>query len=279
MKVFPLPTYSLSPNDPNRAVLLQITDPHLFADSQGALLGVTTYRSFKAVLSAIESQNRPFDAILATGDISQDHSLDSYRGFAKEICRWSQPCFWLPGNHDEQDCMKQLTPIHTIHPHKVVLIGDNWLVVLLNSQVKGVPYGQVTKDELNFLCHALQVNENRHVLVALHHNPIPIGSHWLDQHALQNQSSFWAVLSEYSQVKGVLCGHVHQAMDKYCHGIKVMSSPSTCIQFKPNSDDFSLDDQNPGWRYVNLLDNGQIETEICRLSGVTFRPKLDAKGY
>ncbi len=279
MKVFPLPTYSLSSKDPNRSVLLQITDPHLFADSQSALLGVMTHHSFKAVLSAIELKNRPFDAILATGDISQDHSLDSYQCFAKEISRWSQPCFWLPGNHDEQDCMAKLAPIQTIVPNKVAWIGEHWLVVLLNSQVKGVPYGEVTEEELAFLHQVLQANPDRHVLVSLHHNPIPIGSHWLDQHALQNQASFWAVLSKYPQVKGVLCGHVHQVMDKYCHGIKVMSSPSTCIQFKPNSDDFALDEQNPGWRYVSLLNNGQIETEVCRLSGVTFRPKPDAKGY
>lgn len=279
MKVFPLPIYSLSPKDPQRAVLLQVTDPHLFADTQTALLGVITHQSFQAVLSNIEAQDVPFDAILATGDISQDHSVASYHRFGESVARWSQPCFWLPGNHDENSVMASLAPMATIQSQKVILIGDHWVVVLLDSQVKGVPYGEVTATELASLREILSQYGDRHALVTLHHNPIWVGSHWLDQHALQNQAAFWETLSAFDNVKAVLCGHVHQQLDKYQGQIKVMSSPSTCIQFRPNSDEFALDEQNPGWRYLALNADGTIETQVHRLIGEDFRPKPDAKGY
>lgn len=65
--------------------LLQITDTHLFEAADGSLLSVNTGDSFKAVIDAIVEENPAYDAILATGDISQDHSEASYQRFEKGI--------------------------------------------------------------------------------------------------------------------------------------------------------------------------------------------------
>lgn len=54
--------------------LLQITDTHLFAADEGSLLSVKTADSFSAVVNEVLRRKVGFDYILATGDISQDHS-------------------------------------------------------------------------------------------------------------------------------------------------------------------------------------------------------------
>ncbi|MDU7768119.1 MAG: metallophosphoesterase, partial [Serratia marcescens] len=54
--------------------ILQITDTHLFAGEHETLLGINTYRSYHAVLDAIQAQRRDVDLIVATGDLAQDHS-------------------------------------------------------------------------------------------------------------------------------------------------------------------------------------------------------------
>ena len=41
-----------------------------------------------------------------------------------------------------------------------------------------------------------------------------------------------------------------------------MSSPSTCAQFLPNSDDFALDVRSPGYRWLELSDNGAMHTKV-----------------
>ncbi|GAB7258699.1 hypothetical protein DaDZ19_03640 [Dickeya ananatis] len=64
-----------------RVRILQITDTHLFADAQGTLLGVNTYRSYQAVLNAIAAQQMNVDLITATGDLAQDHTQDAYTHF------------------------------------------------------------------------------------------------------------------------------------------------------------------------------------------------------
>jgi Icc protein len=41
-----------------------------------------------------------------------------------------------------------------------------------------------------------------------------------------------------------------------------MSTPSTCAQFLPSSEFFALDERPPGMRWIELCDDGSIETEV-----------------
>ncbi|WP_407676586.1 3',5'-cyclic-AMP phosphodiesterase [Photobacterium obscurum] len=271
--------YSLPQRNPDSVVLLQITDTHLFADEAGSLLGIATKDSFHAVLDAVDAAARPFDAVVATGDISQDHSEQSYQRFSDGIARWSQPCFWLPGNHDFQPSMASVLPSPQIKPCEQVLAGEHWQVILLDSQVAGVPHGELSEAQLTMLDQALAAYPERHALVLLHHHPLEAGSSWLDQHKLHNADGFWQVVDKYPRVKAVLCGHIHQELDRLYHGVRVLATPSTCIQFQPDSSDFALDRQNPGWRYLELTNDGQVLTSVSRLKGEHFSPQFDAGGY
>lgn len=76
--------------------LLQITDTHLFASAEGRLLAVRTAESLAAVLDQVQANAHPYDLILATGDLSQDHSPESYQRFATMMAPLSRPIYWLP---------------------------------------------------------------------------------------------------------------------------------------------------------------------------------------
>ncbi len=106
--------------------ILQITDTHLFAGEHETLLGINTYRSYHAVLDAIQAQRRDVDLIVATGDLAQDHSQEAYRHFAAGIAQLPAPCVWLPGNHDFQPAMVDALAAAGIAPSKQVLLGDDW---------------------------------------------------------------------------------------------------------------------------------------------------------
>ena len=125
----------------------------------------------------------------------------------------------------------------------------------------------------------LAEHPERFCLIALHHNLLPTHCAWLDQHCLQNREHFAEVLAPFKQIKAILHGHIHQTVDSSWHGIRVLATPSTCIQFKPNCDEFTLDLLAPGWRELVLKADGQIETVVKRLKTQTFLPNLEAKGY
>ena len=69
---------SVKPKHQDRVSVLQLTDMHLFGNDDERLLGVDTAASFQAVLDAIMQEGRDIDIVLATGDLSQDYSYDSY---------------------------------------------------------------------------------------------------------------------------------------------------------------------------------------------------------
>lgn len=259
--------------------ILQITDTHLFASKSETLLGVNTYRSYHAVLNAIIAQQQDIDFIVATGDLAQDHSLTAYQHFCDGIAKLGTPCAWLPGNHDFQPAMTSVLASAGILPSKQILLGDNWQLLMLDSQVFGVPHGQLSDDQLQWMEACLQAYPERHTLVLLHHHPLASGCTWLDQHSLRNPQALADILQRYPLVTTLVCGHIHQEMDVDWQGKRLLASPSTSVQFKPQCTSFAIDTQAPGWRYLELAPNGEITTEVCRLPGEGFCPDLSAEGY
>ncbi len=259
--------------------LLQITDTHLFEATDGSLLSVNTGDSFNAVVNAILEQQCEYDAVLATGDISQDHSALSYQRFERGIAPLEKHCFWLPGNHDFKPNMTSVLPSQQIQHIEHVLLGDHWQMILLDSQVVGVPHGRLSDQQLALLEDKLTQYAGRHTLILLHHHPILVGSAWLDQHTLKDAQDFWNVVDKHDNVNAILCGHVHQDMNVIHNNVRVMATPSTCVQFKPNSDDFALDTRSPGWRELELKRDGQVETLVKRLPQGSFQPDFNSAGY
>ncbi|WP_413736932.1 3',5'-cyclic-AMP phosphodiesterase [Sodalis sp. RH21] len=259
--------------------ILQITDTHLFAGEDEALLGVNTYRSYSAVLDAVEAEGLPYDLVAATGDLAQDHSLEAYQHFARGIARLPAPCVWLPGNHDFQPAMVKALDECGISPSKHVLLGDQWQLILLDSQVFGVPHGELSDYQLEWLDKALRSQPERYTLLLLHHHPFASGCIWLDQHSLRNAHMLAAVLENFPRVTTLLCGHIHQELDVDWHGRRVLASPSTCVQFKPHCTNFTIDPIAPGWRYLDLHPDGTLTTEVHRLTAAEYLPDTDSEGY
>ena len=260
--------------------ILQITDPHLFSTSDGQLLGVNTSDSFQAVLEAILNTSFQYDFILATGDLVQDHHREAYHRFAQMVKPLKKPVFWLEGNHDIQPQMANALSLYSqMQPHKHILAGDKWQIILLNSQIPGVPKGELAPQQLAFLRRALAKYPKRYSLVVLHHNILPTQAAWLDQHSLVNVEAFASVLRCFENVKAVLHGHIHQEVDRQWLDYRVLATPSTCIQFKPNHNDFALDNLPQGWRELSLLPDGSIETNVKRLATNAFLPNFASDGY
>ena len=102
------------PQAPDGSVrLLQITDTHLFASAEGRLLAVPTAQSLAAVLERVQANEHPFDLILATGDLSQDHSPESYQRFASMMAPLARPIYWLPGIHHHFHYIDHLVGVNT----------------------------------------------------------------------------------------------------------------------------------------------------------------------
>lgn len=258
--------------------LVQVTDSHIFADPEGCLLGLNTRQSFEAVCERVLREEWRPDALLATGDLSQDASPESYQYLADYFKDMAIPTFWLAGNHDNPETMELYLSNSKVLQAKQLLIG-HWQVILLDSSVRGKVHGHLDESQLKFLEKALKRYPEKHALVTLHHQPQEIGSRWLDQIGLHNHEEFNAIIAKYPQVKSVLWGHVHQAFESRKSGKTWLSTPSSCVQFKPGSEDFSAGTEAPGYRYLNLYSDGRIESIVHRIDNMEFTVDYSIKGY
>nr|WP_314582044.1 3',5'-cyclic-AMP phosphodiesterase [uncultured Pseudomonas sp.] len=269
-----MPSASLNSSS---VLLVQLSDSHLFAEADGKLLGMTTRRSLEAVVDLVLAEQPHIDLILATGDLSQDGSVESYRAFRESSERLDAPKRWLPGNHDELHEMA-IAAQQSDFLEPVVDVG-NWRITMLDSAVPGSVPGYLEDKQLQLLAQALSEAPQRHHLICLHHHPVPIGAAWMEPIGLRNPEALFSVLERFPQAKALLWGHVHQDFDRTRDGLRLMASPSTCIQFAPNSEDFALDALAPGYRWLRLHDNGQLETGVSRVAADLFEVDLSGAGY
>lgn len=215
--------------------------------------------------------------VLATGDLSQDGSGESYQRFHQSMDQFRCPVYWLPGNHDLTDIMADHQAAQRMSP--CVINVNGWQIIMLDSTIRGKVPGNFSQSELQFLEKSLKASAGKHVMIALHHQPVPVGSDWLDQQIVGNADDFLKVVDQFSNVKAIIWGHVHQVFETDRKGVKLMSVPSTCVQFRPKSSDFAVDTENPGYRWIDLFPNGDLKTGVSRVTGVEFEVDYSVKGY
>jgi 3',5'-cyclic-AMP phosphodiesterase len=242
--------------------LLQLTDTHLYATADGRLRGVNTYETFVTVLEHAQRDARwPPDAVLVTGDIVQDGSRAGYERFRSTLEPLGLRVHCIPGNHDDPKMMDDV-----LRTGRFGVGGearfDGWSLILLSTFLTGEDAGGLGEARLHGLSAALTAHRGSHVLVVMHHHPLPLGSVWLDGVALRDAPAFLEIIDANPHVRGVLCGHVHQASDRERRGVRFITTPSTCSQFVPGSEFFALDERPPGMRWLRLHADGHIETEV-----------------
>jgi Icc protein len=246
--------------DPIR--ILHLTDTHLHATAASRMRGVTTYRTLMGVLAAVRQHPLwPPEAVIVTGDIVQDESAAGYERFREALLPLHVPIYCVPGNHDDPALMQQALSQAPFQVGGQARLGT-WTLPLLSTFSPGDDGGRLGTEGLAQLSTCLESDRGRHILICMHHHPLPMGSAWLDGVALRDADEFLALVRASPDVRGVLWGHVHQASDRLEHGIRFMSTPSTCAQFLPRSSHFALDELPPAARWLTLGDDGRIDTEI-----------------
>jgi 3',5'-cyclic-AMP phosphodiesterase len=258
--------------------VLQITDLHIMPGQDEIFLGINTEHYFHAVLELAFAEHHHFDLILLTGDLAQYPCPASYQRILNSLEAYNTPCICLPGNHDDYELMQQIFNTGLVNCRKQIFL-KNWQLICLNSKKPNeVPEGLLSKQELMFLEDCLISRPDCHALIAVHHHCLKTNS-FMDTMMIENSRELLAIIKQHPQVKAITTGHIHQTMDIISGSVRILGSPSTCFQFKPESATLSLDTSTPGYRLLNLFDDGRIETGITRLSGELTGLQLDTQGY
>lgn len=245
--------------------LAQISDCHLFADKNACHHGANVYQHLVAVLRDIKN-NPDVDMIVFTGDLTQDHTSASYQNFVDAVaeCNICIPVYFLPGNHDDVERLNQHL-IAAPFKQQNVIEQNHWQLILLNSK-SATPAGFFNQPHFEQLMSKVKLNKP--CLVFIHHHAIDV-DYFIDRHHLTNAEQFWLSLTQYPNIKGVACGHVHRGLtllpEQTGMPLPLYTCPATSIQFDPAADTVKPLEQPPAYRLFSLLENDTMITEIKKV--------------
>ena len=241
--------------------VVQISDCHLSADRARSYRGLNADRELAGLLPAIRRWHP--DLILLTGDVAEDASPAAYGRVSAALSSLGAPVVALPGNHDDAALMSRYFPMG---PWNGPLFrnASGWQLVLLNSAPPGKISGVVDDRQLEQLSAGLKRSVAKNLLVALHHQPVPVGSPWIDKYALEQPERLLALLGEDSRVRCVTWGHVHQAFESQHAGMRMLSCPSTVANSLPGREKFTADAAGPACRWFVMEADGEFETGLLR---------------
>ncbi len=244
-----------------RLKILQVSDCHVSAKPDANYRGQSADRNLLNLLSVMRSWGP--DLILLTGDVSEDASPAAYARVAIRLGTIGAPILALPGNHDRPEVMKD----HFARgPWKrpYVMEKSGWMMVMLDSTKPGKISGSLSQHALEQLDELLRTSGADHLLIALHHQPVPVNAPWIDRYALEDPEMFFRLVDRDPRVRCVLWGHVHQDFRAVRKEVHLLGGPSTVANSLPGTPKFSLDLEGPSCRWLELGADGAVETGVLR---------------
>jgi Icc protein len=247
---------------PKPTLLVQLSDLHVGANEDG----FDPLPHLEAVIGAVRGlPNRP-DAVLVSGDLTDDGSADSYRVARELLARLETPLHVLPGNHDDRGRLRAAFGLPGADDEPVryaVDVGELRLVVF-DSNVPGQDPGRYEPEQLRWLDAELAAEPERPTLLALHHPPLATGIREWDEINLEpGQHPLLAeVVARHPQLRVIVGGHLHRVAASALAGVPVLAVPSTYLQARP---DFETEGvklmPHPGFA-LHVLRDGELASQV-----------------
>ena len=218
--------------------ILQLSDTHIVREGHLVSGRLDTAGSMARIVARIEEMHdriAPVDAVVVSGDVSDDGSPESYECFLSVMAPLDVPLYVIPGNHDRREPMRRafgkggyLPPSGRLNWRRRVGSVD---LIGLDTLIEGQGGGEMDPQTLDFLSSALAEAVDRPVLLALHHPPFACGIEFMDAIGLRGADALAEVLSRHDNDIRVVCGHIHSTMAASVGGKVVLSAPSPCSSF------------------------------------------------
>ena len=246
--------------------IVQITDLHITRDIGNIKNNCKPYLTLSNTLKHIKEHYPQVKDIVITGDLSNDYSQESYVVIKDLLKIYAFDIFILPGNHDSLDCIQAICD-NQISTKSIDLRPFNILTYNFDTHVPGKINGHLKSTQIDELKNKLNSNASIDKIIIFTHHPVAkINSKWIDKHICENSDELLELmLSHDNKEFKIFSGHVHQEFDYKKNNIEFFTTPSTCYQFKKQSEDFALEDNlSYGYRVIELHDNN-IKTKVIRI--------------
>jgi Icc protein len=214
-----------------------VSDSHF--TSSGVMHGsVRPAATYSGALAALEGSGVPIDALVHTGDITDQGEPEAYLA-AETVTRETTrrtgwPVVWAAGNHDLRPAMAQqlLGERHaTDAPLDRVVEVRGLRLISLDTSIPGHVEGGVDEAQASWLHDVLAEPAEFGTVLALHHPPVPVEVTAMARLHLTGQDRLEQALAG-GDVRAILGGHLHYATSSTFAGIPVHVAPSTAYTIR-----------------------------------------------
>lgn len=214
---------------------------------------VDTKEHFNQALKKIKSIGN-IDAIIVSGDLSNDGSLWSYNFIDESFAHLGIPTYCCPGNHDNLKVFyNDYQPSFYKNIEYFIINGITF--IMLNSVIDGMARGFFNPKTLSRLIQSSYSS----TIVVLHHPPIEQKG-WLNRKLLENRNAFNDMVVHTNNIKLVLYGHTHYHRNDIMDGIVYSSASSIGFAFNPYRHKFEIANGEEGFSLITITD-GKINIE------------------
>ena len=184
----------------------------------------------RAVLERMFDGPNRLDLLLLTGDLTENGDQESYSALAAAIDAAPCPVLMIPGNHDTRAGLAAAFPDHvpTAGFQQIAAEAGDLRLLLLDTFDPGRHGGAFCEERAAWLCDRLAEAPDRPTIIAMHHPPFVSGIDWMDPDPAEPWiARFAGATSGHTQIRAVLCGHLHRAMVTGWQGAPLVVCPST----------------------------------------------------
>ena len=222
-------------------LVAQISDTHILvpeSDHPAAELRGDCLRRTVADVN----QQQP-DVVIFTGDTVQHGQPEEYARLRELLAPLEAPLFLVPGNRDDKNEMRTAFRdysyfattsefLHyTIEDHDIRLVA-------IDSTMGGERKGRFCEKRQAWLDKVLGAQPDRPTLLFIHHPPFDVGDHYVGGYRRPEEAqALEDIVSGYSQVVGMLCGHVHWPIIQEWAGTQARIMPSIAVDVRKGVDE------------------------------------------
>ena len=232
--------------------IVQITDPHLTIAAGSA----DPAAALTAVLARVAALDPPPDRVIFTGDLTEHGAPEEYALFCAIVADCRLPMAAVPGNHDRREAfaagLAGSGVVTGALPFLNLAIETGPVRLLcLDTLDEGAPGGLLCDARLGWVADRLAADDDRPVLVFMHHPPFRIGQHFADASNCRGGERLAALLAGHPRLLAVAAGHTHMATTRAWAGTVGSTCPAVGWEAPldgPPGQPFALVPQKPAFQ-------------------------------
>ncbi len=237
--------------------ILHVSDTHLRAPGQPGTTEeappIDPAERLASVLSAAQATGMAFEAVVHTGDITDDCSQEAARAVLDALRRFTPRVLAVPGNHDDP------AVVSTVFGPAVIDVGA-WRLVGIDTTIPEQVHGRVP--DLDALHEALgdpPPAGGRHTALVMHHPYASRSTHpWF---SLEGAQRLRSVLASRPDVRLLLTGHTHERYDvSEPWGLTMRGGAATYYGLRHDGTEMTYAPGTAGAQVHELHDDGTVSS-------------------